>query len=139
MLIDYDLLTDHAMCDKATEEVDFKLLTYSTHDAVGVLTDTRANRSQSSTAAQLSVVNSKIAAADILLATAGIEPGLLEKTTDERAALLVRRTTLSKRGRNADGLDHFLSEVDAEQVDTQVAALTTIKAGIATHRATLTS
>ena len=139
MPIDYALLTDRAMCDKATAEVDFKLLTYTTHDAVGVLADTRADRSQSSTSAQLTVVNSKIAAADILLATAGIDPGLLEKTTDDRAALLVRRTTLSKRGRNADGLDHFLSEVDAEQVDAQVAALTTIKAGIVAHRATLTS
>lgn len=139
MPVDYALLTDRAMCDAATAEIDFELKTYTTHEAVGELADTRAARTKTSTTAQLASVNSKIAAADILLATAGIDPALLEKTTDERAALLVRRTTLTKRGRNTDGLNHFLSDVDAVQVDNQVATLTTVKAGIATHRATLSS
>ena len=92
-----------------------------------------------STATRLAAVNAKITAADILLATAGIDPGLIEKTTDERAALLVQRTTLTKRARNADGLNSFLGEVEDEQVDTQVAALTAIKNGIVTHRATLSA
>ena len=137
MAVDSALLTDRAICDSATAEIEFELKTYTTREAVGELADTRTERSKNSTAVQLAVVNSKIAAADILLATAGIDPDLLEKTTDDRAALLVRRTTLTKRGRNAEGLNHFLSEVDAEQVDAQVATLTTVKAGIATRRATL--
>lgn len=137
MALDYSSLTDRAMCDAATAEIDFELLTFTTREVVGTLADTRTERSKNSTSAQLAAVNSKIAAADILLATAGIDPDLLEKTTDDRAALLVRRTTLTKRGRNAAGLDHFLSDVDAEQVDTQVATLTTIKSGIVAHRATL--
>lgn len=137
MPVDYVLLTDRALCDAATAEIEFELKTYATREAVGELADTRTERSRNSTTAQLAVVNSKITAADVLLATAGIDPALLEKTTDDRAALLVRRTTLTKRGRSADGLNHFLSEVDAEQVDSQVATLTTVKAGIATHRATL--
>ena len=140
MAVDSALLTDRAMCDAATAEIEFELKTHTTREAVGELAelaDTRTERSKNSTAAQLAVVNSKIAAADILLATAGIDPDLLEKTTDNRAALLVRRTTLIKRGRNAEGLNHFLSEVDAEQVDAQMATLTTVKAGIATRRATL--
>ena len=137
--MDYSSLTNWAICDAAKAEIEFELKTFTTREAVGELADTRIERTKSSTTAQLTAVNSKIAAADILLSTTGIAPDLLERTTDDRAALLVRRTTLTKRGRNTAGLDHFLSDVDAEQVDAQVAKLTTIKDGIATHRATLTS
>lgn len=137
MAVTYALLTDRAMCDAATAEIDFKLQVYTTHEAVDQLADTRSERSRTSTASQLAEVNSKITAADILLATAGIEPSLVEKTTDERAALLVRRTALTKRGRSSTGLSEFLDEADDEQTDAQVATLTTIKDGIAAHRATL--
>jgi hypothetical protein len=139
MSVNYASLTTFALCDAATAEIDFKLQVYTTHDAVDQLADKRSERSKTSTSSELAAVNSKITAADILLATAGIDPVLVEKTTDERAGLLVRRTTLTKRGRSTIGFDQFLGEVEDEQTDAQVATLTTIKAGIATHRATLTA
>ncbi|WP_210519871.1 hypothetical protein [Hymenobacter terricola] len=139
MAVNYASLTDWATCDTATAEIDFKLQVYTTHEVVDQLADKRSQRSKTSTSSELAAVNSKITAADILLATAGIEPGLVEKTTDERAALLVRRTTLTKRGRSTTGLDEFMGEVEGEQADTQVTALTTIKNGIVAHRATLTA
>ncbi|GAA4356790.1 hypothetical protein GCM10023185_20930 [Hymenobacter saemangeumensis] len=133
----YSLLTDRSLCDTAIAEVDFELKTYTTRDAVGELADDRASRTQTSTAAQLASVNAKIAVADAVLAAPGIDDELRETTTDERAALLVRRTALSKRNRQASGVTRFLAELDAEQIDGQVAILNAARAGIVTHRATL--
>lgn len=134
MAIDYSFLTDRAMCDAATAEIDFKLLVYTTHDAVDNLATQRSERSSSSTASKLAAVNAKITAADILLSTAGIEPSIIKENTNKRAALLVQRTTLTERGHSTEGLKRFMDDVEDEQADTQVVALNTIKAGIAAHR-----
>lgn len=74
-----------------------------------------------------------------MLATAGIDDETREATTDERAALLVQRTRLTKRNRLATGLTRFLSDVDAEQVANQVTTLTAAKDGVAAHKSTLTA
>ncbi|GAB3590689.1 hypothetical protein [Hymenobacter daeguensis] len=137
MALDYSSLTDRAMCDAATAEIEFELKTYTTRQAQGELTDTRSERTATTTTAQLAKVNAQIATQDILLATAGLDADTLEAATDERAALLVRRTALTKRNRLASGLDRFLADVDGEQMEAQVATLNTAKAGIAAHRATL--
>ncbi|SHJ10181.1 hypothetical protein SAMN02745146_2288 [Hymenobacter daecheongensis DSM 21074] len=137
MALDFSSLTDRATCDAATAEIEFELNTFNAREVVGDVADQRATRTKTSTAAQLAKVNSKIASADILLATAGIDAELLETTTDERAALLVQQTRLIKRNRLATGLARFLADVDAAQVEAQVATLTAIKDGIAAHRATL--
>lgn len=137
--MDYSSLTDRAMCDAATAEIEFELKTYTTRVAQGELTDTRSVRTATSTSAQLVRVNALISTQDILLATPGLDAETLQDATDERAALLVRRTALAKRNRLASGLDRFLADVDAEQVAAQVAMLTTVKEGIAAHRATLSA
>ncbi|GAB3869976.1 hypothetical protein GCM10028824_17920 [Hymenobacter segetis] len=139
MALDYSSLTDRALCDAATAEVEFELKTFTTRDAVGELADDRATRAKSDTTSQLAKVNAKIASADAVLAAPGIDAELLETTTDERAALVVQQTRLTKRNRLSSGLTRFLADVDAEQVSTQIATLNTVKAGIATHRATLTT
>jgi len=139
MAINYASLTDWAMCDAATAEVDFKLEVYTTNEAVDRLADKRTARTRNSTASKLAAVNSKITAAEILLASPGMDPDLVEKTTDELAALKVQRTTLTKRGRTTKVLQKFLSEVEDEQDDAQVAKLTAIKAGIAARRAELSA
>ena len=139
MAADYSLLTNWAMCDQATAEIEFELKTFTTREAQGELADTRSTRTATTTTAELAKVNSLIGSKDVLLATTGLDADTIQQATDERAALLVRRTSLTKRGRLASGLDRFLTDVDAEQVANQVATLTTVKAGVATRRATLTS
>ncbi|TGE25658.1 hypothetical protein E5K00_10845 [Hymenobacter aquaticus] len=139
MPVNYAFLTNWAMCDAATAEIDFKLEVYTTSEAVDRLADKRTTRANNSTSAKLAAVNSKITAAEILLATPGIDPGLVQQTTDQLAALQVQRTTLTKRGRTTAGLDDFLDGVEDEQDEAQVAKLTTIKAGIAVHRDTLSA
>ncbi len=137
MAVDYSLLTDRAMCDAATAEINFELKTYTTRVAQGELTDTRTERTATSTTAQLARVNAQIATQDILLATPGLDADTLSVAADEHAALLVRRTALTKRNRLASGLDRFLADVDTDQVAAQVATLTTAKEGVATRRAAL--
>ncbi|TYZ09315.1 hypothetical protein FY528_11260 [Hymenobacter lutimineralis] len=137
MPLDYTTLSDRAQCDAATAEVDFELRSFSVRDSNLDLADERAERTQTSTAAQLARVEAKIASNDILLATAGIDEETRETATDERAALLVQRTRLQKRARQAQGVSRFLADVDVEQIAKQVEVLTAVKAGIATHRATL--
>jgi hypothetical protein len=137
MALDYSSLTDRALCDAATAEIDFRLKTFATRDMVGDLADDRADRSQTTVAAQLTDVNARIAVVDAILAAPGIGEKQRTDSNDERAALLVRRTALTKRNQQTTGLDRFLGDVDAEQIDSQLATLGTVKAGIATHRATL--
>lgn len=137
--MDYSSLTDWALCDAATAEIEFALKTFITREAVGELADTRSERSKTSTAAQLAKVNARIGTQDILLASSGIDAETQQEATDERADLLVQRTKLIKRNRLVSGLALFMADVAAEQVDAQVATLNTVKAGIVTHRTTLTA
>ncbi|TGE15586.1 hypothetical protein [Hymenobacter elongatus] len=137
MSVDYSLLTTRALCDEATAEIEFELKTYTTREAQGELTDTRTQRTATRTTAQLAKVNAQIATQDILLATAGLDADTLQTATDERAALLVRRTSLSKSKSLTSGVARFFIGVDTEQIAKQVETLTTVKEGIATHRATL--
>jgi predicted aminopeptidase len=137
MPLDYSTLTDRAMCDKASEEIDFELLTFSAHDVNDNLADKRTERTQSSTTSQLAVVEAKIASKQAILAATGIDDDTRENTQTELDTLLIQRRKLQKRGRQASGYKEFLADVDAEQNAAQVALLTSIKAGIAQHRATL--
>ncbi|SHK39998.1 hypothetical protein [Hymenobacter psychrotolerans] len=137
MNLKYDTLTTRAECDAALAEVEFELKTYLTRDATGELADERADRTQASTSSQLARVEARIASSEAVLATAGIDDETRETTTDELAALRVQRTRLAKRQRQATGLARFLAAVDAEQVAQQVATLSSVKDGIAAHRATL--
>ena len=137
MILFYATLTDRAMCDAALAEVNFELKTFATRDANLELADDRADRSQTSTAAQLAKVNAKIATQDILLATPGLDAETLETAGDERAALLVQQKRLTKRGQQSSGVSRFLADVDAQQIADQVATLTAVRDGITAHRATL--
>ncbi|MCC2547388.1 hypothetical protein LJY25_13110 [Hymenobacter sp. BT175] len=50
-----------------------------------------------------------------------------------------QRRKLQKRARQAAGLKEFLADVDMEQIAKQVEVLTSVKNGIAQHRATLSA
>lgn len=138
-MVDYTLLTNRAECDAATADLDFELLTYTTRDANLDLADLRADRSQATSTGQLALLDGKITAAESLLAATGIAPALLEATTDDLALLRAQRTKLAKRNRLSTGTTRFLASVDAQQVTDQVATLTTAKAGVVAHRATLSA
>lgn len=135
--MDYSALKTREECDKAKAEVEFERRTLANRDEDADIADERADRSQLSITSQLAKVNARITTAEAVLAAPGIDADTQETTTDELAALQVQRTRLLKRQRQGSGLARFLAAVDAEQVAVQVAALTTILAGIDAHRATL--
>lgn len=137
--MDYTTLTTRAECDAATAEVAFELRTFTARDTVADVSGERADRNQASTTADLAKVDAKIASAEAMIAAPGISADTRQEATEELAALQVLRTRLAKRQRQAGGLPRFLALVDAEQVAAQVATLTTVQQGIATHRATLSS
>jgi hypothetical protein len=139
MALDYSKLTDFAACDKATKALEIERKSFLVRDLSLELADDRAGVSQSATAQQLAKVESKITSANVLLATPGIDPELVDETNDELAALLVRRTALLKRSAAAAAGAEFLTDVDAEQAAAQVAYLTTVIDGVAAHRATLSA
>lgn len=115
------MLTTWSECDFAEAELVFELKIFATLDANIDLADERADRSHTSTGAQLAKGNAKIASADA---------DTFETSTDERAAL-------TKRNRLSTGVTRFLAATDAEQVVGQLATLTAVRTGIASHRATL--
>ncbi|MBX0291494.1 hypothetical protein K3G63_13675 [Hymenobacter sp. HSC-4F20] len=137
MSVAYSTLTDRAQCDAATAQIDFELRTFAVRDANLDLSDERATRTQTSTAAQLAKVTAQIASADAILAAPGIDEDTRADAADNRAALLVQQTRLQKRARQTGGLTEFLADVDAAQTAQQITLLTAIKDGIARHRATL--
>ncbi|PJJ58946.1 hypothetical protein [Hymenobacter chitinivorans] len=127
------------MCDEATAEIDFQIKTYTTQEAQSELTDTCAKWTATRKAAKLVKMNARIASQDILLATPGLDAATLQEATNERAALLVQRTGLSKTKSLASGVTRFFIGVDTELMAQQVAKLTTVKQGIAVHRDTLSA
>ena len=135
--MEYNALTTQAECDLALAEVEFELKTFTARDVNADVADERADRTQTSATSQLARLDARIASSEAVLAAPGIDAETRETTSDELAALRVQRTKLAKRQRQASGLSRFLDAVDAEQINQQIATLTTIKAGIAAHRATL--
>ena len=139
MALDYATLTTRAECAQAIAEIDFELKAFAARDLNADVADDRADRSKTTTAAQLSKVNGEIAALDYRLAQPGLDADVAADLSDEREAYVVQRKRLEKRNRQVTGVDRFLADVDVEQIAQQVATLTGVKAGIAAHRATLTA
>lgn len=134
MPLDYSKLINHAQCDEATAEVDYRLLTFTTRDANTILADTRTTRTKTSASARLDEVNGEILSAESILALPTTSAKTREEKTDELAALRVQKKRLEKRARQDTGFDAFIDDVDQEQNDTLTTLLTTIKAGIARRR-----
>ncbi|GAA3919455.1 hypothetical protein [Hymenobacter algoricola] len=137
MPLDYTTLTTRAECDAATVEVDFELLSYTVRDANIDLSEERADRSQASIAAQLSVLDTRIATAEAILGLTTIDAETREQKTLERDTALAQRKKLLKRAKQTTSVTHFLADVGVEQIARQVEVLTAVKAGIAQHRTTL--
>ncbi|TGE27453.1 hypothetical protein [Hymenobacter metallicola] len=135
----YSSLTDRALCDAATAEIDFELLTYSARDVNSDLDDKRAERLQSSATAQLATVEARLASAEAILALPSLTADEREKKENELSSLKIQRKKLQKRLLQVSGLAEFLTDVDIAQNDQQVALLNDIKAGIAQHRTTLSA
>ncbi|MCB2376537.1 hypothetical protein LGH70_03025 [Hymenobacter sp. BT635] len=79
----YSSLTDRALCDAATDEIDFELLTYSARDVNSDLDDKRAERLQNSATAQLATVEARLASAEAILALPSITADEREKHENE--------------------------------------------------------
>ncbi|WP_156176333.1 hypothetical protein [Hymenobacter terrenus] len=139
MAIDYTILTDLAQCDAADADVTFELKTFAARDINADVADERADRSKTDITAQLSKVTGEISSLDYRLAEPGLDAKVLSDLTDEREALVVLRKKLTKCSQQVTGTNRFLAQVDVEQIAQQVALLTTVKAGIATRRAALSS
>jgi hypothetical protein len=139
MALDYTTLTTWAQCDDATKEIDFALLTFSARDINADVADERDGRTQADVAARLSKVNGEISSLDYRLAEPGLDAKALGDLTDEREDLVVQRKKLVKRNDQVTGTAQFMADVKGEQIDVQVTLLTTVKAGIVAHRATLSA
>ncbi|WP_046244934.1 hypothetical protein [Hymenobacter terrenus] len=139
LTLDFTSLDTWAKCDKATEEVTFERKSFTVRDASIDLADERADRSQASGIAALAKKDGEILSTQNLLATAGLTPEARQDTADELELLQAQRKQIVKRNRQTSGTASFLADVDAGQVESQVAVLTAVLDGIATQRATLSA
>lgn len=138
MAIAYAALTTFALCDAATRKLTFRVKSLTTRDAVLDLAEDRADLSQEAIAAQLLKVNGQLAEVAFKLTQPGLDPVATATLTDDEDALKIQRRRLERRATQVAGLDEFLADVDAEEVDVRVAKLEQVLAGIVAHRATLT-
>ena len=136
---DYSFLTNWAECDAATVDVTFELKTFSYRDTGLEITDERASRSQASGVAALAKKDGEILIAQGQAAVVGLSPLELQDANDKVELLQAQRKQIMKANRVSAGTARFLGTVDAAQIDGQVAVLTTVLAGIAAHRDTLSS
>ena len=137
MTPDYSLLTTFAECDAATADVTFELKTFSYRDTGLDIADERASRSQTSGVAALAKKDGEILIAQGQAAVPGLTPQQQQDAADAVELLQAQRKRIMKNNRTSAGTDRFLDTVDGAQVQSQVDVLTTVLAGIATHRATL--
>ncbi|MBG8553637.1 hypothetical protein [Hymenobacter guriensis] len=134
-----DTLKTQADCDAATASLTLELRTYQHRDYNLNYADENAATQATTNAARLAKATADVARYTEDLARPGQTPA--EKTRTQLALI----TATAQRDRYAltsealTGASAYLSDVDADQIDAQVAVLTAAKAAVAAHRATLSA
>ena len=137
MALTLSLLTTHAECDEALESLAAELDTYQQRDSNISFADRQAYRSTTTVSAQLAGVSAEIAGLEAMLATPGLSAAQQRSTSSKLRRANDRRDNLTERGQARTGAQAFLANVDSEQIDAQVATLTSAQSAVTAHRATL--
>ena len=137
MPADVSLLTTRAECDTALASLTKEKAAYERRDYNQTYADAQASDRATTTAAQLAK-----ATADVAHYTAeAARPGLTEAElrTAKRALIAARsrRDNLELSGETTSGPSAYLADVDADQVDAQLATLDAAMQAVSARRATL--
>ncbi|GAB3588384.1 hypothetical protein [Hymenobacter daeguensis] len=131
------LLTTRAECDEALENLTIERESYEHRSGNIDYADTVASRAATTTAARLAKATDDVARYTADAARAGITP--VEKRRAQAALITATATRdrLALATTTQTGSEAYLSEVDADQIEGQVAVLTARINEVTAHRATL--
>lgn len=137
--VDFTDLTTRADCDKATDEVTYRLETFTTRDANNALAEKRTARSQAQEADTLARLDADISKVQGVLAATSPDDRDHQDAADDLIILQARRRKLARPDAETPGYLRFMADVTAGQGDGQIAFLQAVLNGIAAHRATLSA
>ena len=137
MAANVNLLQTQAQCDEALDSLNREKRMYERRDYNQAYTDTEAADRATTTAAQLSKAEDDVTRYTTDVARTGLSAS--EMRTAQRALInaTARRDRLRLTSEAVTGAAAYLADVDADQVDAQLATLQTAIAEVTAHRATV--
>ena len=132
-------LTTRAECDDALKGLTAELATYQHRDSNTTYADGLAQTRATTTAGRLAKATDDVAHYTIEAARAGLTPTELRRAQGALITATAQHGRLALATTAQTGSEAYLADVDADQIDAQIATLTAAKTGVTAHRATLAS
>ncbi|TGE20115.1 hypothetical protein [Hymenobacter elongatus] len=137
MALDLSILTTQAECGEVLDDLTAELASYQNRDTNLDYADTRSEQVKAKVKALLAGVEAEITAFTTILATADLPENVRKQNETKLRRATFRRANLNDQGSARSNAERFLAAVDAEQVDAQVAVLTSAQTKVTERRATL--
>ena len=133
MAFDVTLLKTRAQCLAAKASLEAELDSYSNRDTNLDFHDRQAVRSETSVASRLATATSQLAYATQELARPDLSDADLKRYKAQQMTARHQKERLESQAEEEGGTSAFLADVDADQVDGQVAILTSAIAAAQTR------
>ena len=139
MPADITLLITKADCDQVLASLTKEKGTYEHRDYNQTYADTQATDRATTVAAQLAKATDDVAHYTIEAARPGLTPAETRAAQRALIAATARKANLALSSDSTTGSTAYLADVDADQVDAQIATLTTAIQAVTTRKAALPS
>jgi hypothetical protein len=139
MAADINLLTTQADCDQALASLTKEKGTYEHRDYNQSYADTQATDRATTVAAQLAKATDDVAHYTTEAARTGLTPAETRAARRALIAATARRDNLTLSSDSTTGSTAYLADVDADQIDAQIATLNTAIQAVTARKAALPS
>ena len=137
MPADVTLLTTRAACDQALVSLTKERGTYAHRDANQTYADAQATDRAGTIATQLTKATDDVAHYTAEVARPGLSDAELRSAKRSLIAATSRRDNLALSSETTSGPAAYLADVDADQVDAQIATLDSAIQAVTAHKNTL--
>ena len=131
------ILTTRAECDEALAGLAAELATYQHRDSNMTYADGQAETRATTTAARLAKATDDVTRYTADVARTGLTPAEKLRAQISLITATAQRDRLTLATGAQTGATAYLSDVDGDQIDGQIAILTAAQTAVTTHRATL--
>lgn len=139
MALNLSVLTTWAQCDEVLAAIAFKLASYQNQNTNIDYADTRSEQAKTKLKAQLEAAEAEITMYTNALTQSTLLPKQRAQNETKLRKAIDHRDNLADPGAAPSGPSLIMGEINAEQVDAQVAVLTNAQTKVTAHRATLTA
>ena len=139
MAANLSLLTTRAECDEALAGLAAELKTYQHRDSNISFADDQAATRATTVAARLAKATDDVAHYTSEVARTGLSAAEKFRAENSLITANTQRARLTLTTGTQTGSVAFLSEVGGDQIDAQIAVLTTTQTAVTNHKATLSA